>query len=1311
MDVTFSELESQIEQAMLGDRFRLRKRLRDLRRKHREGKESHHGSTQLATLARQIADSQARREKRAAAIPAIQYAGDLPIHEHVSEIARAIQQHQVVILCGETGSGKSTQLPKICLEMGRGVAGLIGHTQPRRLAARSIAARLAEELRTSVGGAVGFKIRFTDATQPSTYIKLMTDGILLAETQGDRFLEQYDTIILDEAHERSLNIDFLLGYLHRLLPRRPELRLIVTSATIDAERFREFFTTSEGPPPVLEVSGRGYPVEMRYRPPPEADDDQHEADWIDGIVGSCEELLLEGDGDILVFLPTERHIRDSAKVLRGASRSWGKLDILPLYARLPSAEQQKIFHPGGSRRIVLATNVAESSLTVPRIHNVIDTGLARISRYSTHGKVQRLPIEPISRASADQRAGRCGRLGPGICIRLYSQDDYQSRDPYATPEVRRSNLASVILQTQALNLGPAETFPFLDPPQPDKIRDGYRTLFELGAMDDQRQLTPLGRRLARLPVDPRIGRMLIAAEQEGCLAEILVIAAALETQDPRDRPVEHQQAADEAHAQHADERSDFLAYLNLWDFYHHLRESLSRSQLQKACRQNFLSWTRLREWSDIYRQLLQLVDQLGMKRESRREDFAAIHRALMTGLLSGIAYRTDVSEYTGSGGAKFVLWPGSSLFKQRPVWVMAAELVETSRRYLRTVAKIEPEWIEPLADHLVKRSYSDPHWSGKRGEAMVHERVTLFGMPIVARRRARLAPHDPVHARELLLRHGLVEGDIRLSARFLEQNRQVRTEVESLASKTRRRDLLFDEENCYRFYDNRVPADVTDVASLEKWRKQAEREQPHLLRMEVKDLLDSEKVAGIQPDDFPELLEMEESIFPLEYRFEPGDRADGITLTIPAAGLPLLHEDRLGWLVPGLLEEKLLALIRSLPKQARRNFVPAPDAARRIASQLPFAEGPFLATVARALSQDAGEPITPEMFQLDKLPAHLHVHVQVRDDQGKVLAEGRDLKQLRRELGVSESAPLALPKNHAWKREGLKEWDWESLPEKIEVQRGGLQIPVYPAIVDEGDTVGLDVFGSSSQARHHTFRGLRRLAWRQHQRALEEQVKWLPHWERFKVYAVPLKFSEGNLRGDLALLICDLAFCGDPHDAARIPRDPEAYRRWLKQGKGRITLAAQDVAPVMVDLFESYHQVRLALEKAPNSWRSAVVEMRDQLTALLPVGFLIDTPWVWLKHYPRYLKAMRMRLEKLSGNLPRDQKHQAEIAPWWDRWKEFVEGEPQRAEEDPEAIQFRWMIEELRVSLFAQSLGVSLPVSAKRLEKQWSLIRDGSPAT
>ena len=1303
MDSIFAELEAQINEAMLGDRFRLRKRLGELRRSI---KTPGADNDRVGRLIEQVAASRQRLLDRAARIPAIKFANDLPIHEHVEEISQTIAQNPVVILCGETGSGKSTQLPKICLQLGRGVAGLIGHTQPRRLAARSVASRLAEELQSAVGEAVGFKIRFTDATQPNTYVKLMTDGILLAETQGDRFLEQYDTIILDEAHERSLNIDFLLGYLQRLLPRRPDLRVIVTSATIDAERFQEFFTTPAGMPPILEVSGRGYPVEMRYRPP-EMREDEPEPELLDSVVAACEELLLERSGDILVFLPTERDIRDAAKVLRGASQGWGRIDILPLYARLPSAEQQRIFHPQGTRRIVLATNVAESSLTVPNIHYVVDTGLARISRYSAHGKVQRLPIEPISRASADQRAGRCWRLGPGICIRLFSQEDYEGRDAYATPEVRRANLASVILQTQALNLGPAESFPFLDPPQSDKIRDGYRTLFELGAMDDQRMLTPLGRRLARLPVDPRIGRMLVAGEQEGCLAEILVIAAALETQDPRERPVEHQQAADAAHVQHADERSDFLSYLKLWDFYHHLRETLSRGQLQKACRQNFLSMTRLREWSDIYRQLLQLVEQMGMKRQSRRDDFTAIHRALMTGLLSGIAYRTEVNEYTGSGGGKFVLWPGSSLFKARPVWVMAAELVETSRRYLRTVAKIEPEWIEPLAEHLVKRSYSEPHWSGKRGEAMVHERVTLFGMPIVGRRTTRLSPLDPEHARELFLRHGLVEGDLRLGANFLEHNQQVRKEVEGMAAKTRRRDLLFDEEDCFRFYAERVPPEIADRSSFEKWRRTAERQQPDVLRMTTFDLLEPEKVEGVQPQDFPETLRMEQSEFPLEYRFEPGDNADGVTLTVPAAGVSLLHEERLGWLIPGLLEEKVLALIRSLPKQARRNFVPAPDAARRITRRLAFAEGPFLATLAEVLSQDAGERITVDMFQLDKVPAHLQINVRVLDDQGKPVAAGRSLGELRKELGLTETSPLALPKNHVWKREGLHEWDWGELPKKIEMQRGGLQLPVYPAIVDEGKTVGLDVFTSSAQADHVTWGGLRRLAWRSNQRGLEEQVKWLPHFERFKVYATALKFAEGHLRDDLAMLICDLAFCGAEHDPAGIPRDEDSYRRWLKLGKARIPIAAQDVAPVALPLFESYHQVRLALEKAPGSWRNAVDDMQSQLAALVPVGFLIQTPWTWLRHYPRYLKAMHTRLQKLSGNLPRDQKQQAEIEVWWERWLEWVEQNETRSRHDPGAILFRWMIEEFRVSLYAQPLGVSLPVSSKRLEKQWELLQSG----
>ena len=1006
----------------------------------------------------------------------------LPITAKCEEIQDAIREHAVTIVCGETGSGKSTQLPKICLQLGRGVDGLIGHTQPRRIAARAIAARLADELRVPLGSAVGFKVRFTDTTRPETYVKLMTDGILLAETQQDRFLNQYDTLIIDEAHERSLNIDFLLGYVQRLLSARRDLRLIITSATIDAQRFAAHFACPRTgqPAPIVEVSGRGYPIEIRYQPLQADEEGTGDIDLQRTIADTVEELARSGPGDMLVFLPTERDIRETAKTLRGRSipGEGRQTEILPLYARLSASEQNKIFQSHGRRRIVLATNVAESSLTVPNIRFVIDTGTARISRYSPRRKVQRLPIEPVSQASADQRAGRCGRVGPGICVRLYGEDDYLARERFATPEIRRTNLAAVILQTKAFRLGAIEEFPFLDPPRADAIQDGYRTLYELGAIDDGGELTEIGRRLARLPVDPRIGRMILAAADEGCLPEVLVIAAVLEVQDPRERPAEKQQAADERHAQFTDPSSDFLSYIRLWNFYHDLREKLSRNQLRRACQQNFLSFNRIREWLDIHRQLKQLVDEsavlphgaaqkatggaAGSARFAPRPSApprpalsAACRRRIGDGQ-SGIdlpgrspagaasserrstAVRRDPPRPAGGFAvqrrdAKRCLrvhrvraTPGSTCGPARgsspskPDWIMAAELVETTRNYARTVAKINPAWIEPLAGHLVKRSYSQPHWSRPAGSAMVYERVSLFGLPVVPRRRVPLGPVDPAAARDLFIRHGLIEGELKTPLRFLKHNLALIAELDALATRLRRYDLFVQDQQQFQFYNERLPADVYDAQRVQRWLRTIERQEPRKLHMERSDLMPDD-ADGVSAASFPDALQVGPVSLPLEYRYEPGDQDDGITVTVPRAALKQLTSGRLGWLVPGLLEDKIVALIRSLPKPIRRNFVPAPDVAKRVLGELQFGQGSFLAAVAEALARIGGESVAAGDFQTEKLPQHLHVNVRVVDDGGEVLARGRDVDQLQRDLGQdSETAVPAEFYHPDWQRDGIR---------------------------------------------------------------------------------------------------------------------------------------------------------------------------------------------------------------------------------------------------------------------------------------------------
>jgi len=1300
---SLAELNNKINDAMRTDRYRLRRRLRSIRQAHDEGKPV---DRSLDRLARELDRSIELRRRRQTDIPNVVVDPSLPIAEKAAEIAAAIRDHAVAIVCGETGSGKSTQLPKICLQLGRGIDGIIGHTQPRRIAARSVAARLADELGSPLGHHVGFKVRFTDTTRPETYVKLMTDGMLLAETQGDRFLDQYDTIIIDEAHERSLNIDFLLGYVKRLISKRRDLKLIITSATIDAERFsRHFASSATGQPaPVIEVTGRTYPVEIRYQPLDSDDEDSEEVDEQRAIAQTIDELARIDRGDMLVFLRTERDILETAKTLRGRPipGDMERTEILPLYARLSPKEQNKVFQPGAHRRIVLATNVAESSLTVPRIRYVIDTGTARISRYSPRRKVQRLPIEAISRASADQRAGRCGRIAPGICVRLYGEEDYLGRERFTSPEIRRTNLASVILQTKALRLGAIEEFPFLDPPRADAIRDGYKTLFELGAIDEGRELTDLGRRLARLPVDPRIGRMILAAADERCMSDVLIIAAALEVQDPRLRPVDKQQAADECHAQFADDSSDFLGYLTLWDFYHGLRAKLSRNQLRRACRQNFLSYNRMREWLDIHRQLRQLAGEAGLGQSTATEGnrYGAVHRALLSGLLANIAFCEGGFEYTGAGGSRYYLWPGSGVFEKKPKWIMAAELVETTRLYARTVARIDPDWVEPMAEHLVKRSYSDPHWSRRAASAMAYEKVSLFGLAVVQRRRVRLGPIDPETSRELFIRHGLVEGQYRTRASFLDHNRNLVAELESLATKSRRSDLFAGEQRQFDFYNSRIPEDVYDGYRLKRWLRKAERRDRQVLFMAQSDLIDQE------PDetaaaDFPDELNVGDTRLSLEYCFEPGNQDDGITLKVPKMALGQLHPERLGWLVPGLLEQKIVALIRSLPKSIRRNFVPAPDTARKALGAIRFGEGAFLAAVAVALQKVCGERVSPGDFQLEKLPPHLHMNVHVVDDHGDVATSGRDLNSLQRELAAEASASFAELDHSDWTRDGITSWDFGDLPEQVRFESGGLTLIGHPMLVDQGKDVSLRLTNSAEMAAQQTRTGLRRLFCLAENRELRAQVTWLPKLDQMKLHAATL-CSAKRLEQQLAELTADRASL----DQDQLTRDAGQFNQLLLRGRKRITLAVQDVARLADALLEAYHRAQVALEEATSPrWQHAVEDVRTQTEHLTPEGFLTRTPWAWLQHYPRYFQAIEIRFEKLSGGgAVRDRQHYDQIAPLWRAYIERATEHHERGICDPELDHFRWMLEELRVSLFAQQLGTSLSVSAKRLEKQWSKV-------
>ena len=1309
---------------MQADRYRLRNLLRAVRQAEESGRPP---DERLEKLLKQLDESNARREARAKLVPRLSYDEALPVVARREEIGAAIRDHQVVVVSGETGSGKSTQLPKICLEIGRGVCGMIGHTQPRRIAARSIASRVAEELSTSVGQKVGFKIRFSDTTSDKTLVKVMTDGVLLAESQHYRFFDQYDTLIIDEAHERSLNIDFLLGYLHRLLPKRPDLRLIITSATIDAQRFAEHF----GNAPVIEVSGRTYPVEVRYQPLIREETGE-EVEAMRGVADAVEELCRLGAGDVLVFLPTERDILEAAHKLRGRHLPGGQPEILPLYARLSTSEQNRVFAPHGGRRIVLATNVAESSLTVPGIRYVVDTGTARISRYSARSKVQRLPIEDISQASADQRKGRCGRVGPGVCIRLYSEDDFLARERFTPPEIQRTNLASVILQLLALDLGSIDEFPFLDPPRAEAIRDGYKTLFELGAIDDQNRLTPIGRQLARLPADPRIGRMIVEASREHCLADVLIIASALEVQDPRNRPAERQGDADAAHAQWNDPDSDFLSWLRLWDFVHELRAKITRGQFRKACQQNFLSEVRLREWQDVHRQLLEMVQSLGMKvgrrvflagtrpgpgvqgttsgRSGARpmvaasESYAAIHRSLLAGLLSSIANRGETNEYTAAGGGKFFLWPGSGGAASKPKWIVAAELVETTRRYLRTVARIDPAWIEPLAAHLVTRTYSDPHWDRKAGGAMASEKVSLFGLTIVARRRVRYTTIDPIASRQLFIRHGLVEGELDSRAEFFQHNRRLVADIEAQAAKTRRRELIVDPQVVADWYEARLPAAIVDLPSLDRWRKDAERQNRRLLFMTEEDVLGG-KPSAATPHEYPDELRIERLKLPLAYHFEPGAEQDGVTVTVPREGLAQLSEERLGWLVPGLVADKVEALIRTLPKAVRRNFGPAPEIAKKVAHEIGFASGPLLPLVATALTRAGGERITPEMFDLERLPPYLRMKIRVVDRGGKTVVEGRDLTTIREHLG-EEAAPQPAAGSSPWHRDKVTKWDFGDLPQHVDLRTGGVTLTKYPALVDAGDTAALRLLDSAAEAAEQTRLGALRLFAIAEHRELKTQVIWLPQLEKLRMQAAPLA-KERRIEDQLLDLIAARAFYPDARSATEgVPYGADAFDAYRLAGRKNILPAVQQVTKLILPLFENYHELRLALEQARlPTWKYALDDIREQLAALLAPGFLTTTPWEWLMHYPRYLKAASLRLKKLAtGGIPRDKQSHDQIAPRWQAYQERLADHRRRRHFDPDLAHHRWLIEELRVSLFAQELGTSQPVSPQRLDKQFASI-------
>ncbi len=1284
-----------LDRCLIQDRHLLRRQIRALQRKKSAGKPLGDGLTQLSA---RLEQSLQTAEQRQLQLPHPQFLEELPISERREEIAELIDRHQVIILCGETGSGKSTQLPKICLAQGRGVFGRIGHTQPRRIAARALAVRISEELGRELGDAVGYKVRFHDRVGPNSHIKLMTDGMLLAEIQQDRYLNEYDTLIIDEAHERSLNIDFLLGYLKELLPKRPDLKLIITSATIDPERFSKHFQNA----PIINVSGRTFPVEVRYRPPPEEGSERDDAIQ-QAILAAVDELSRIDRGDILVFLSGEREIRETAESLR--KHKLQLTEVLPLYARLGPAEQARVFRSGGARRIILATNVAETSLTVPGIRYVIDVGYARISRYSHRSKVQRLPVERISQASADQRKGRCGRVAAGVCIRLYDEADFSARPEFTEPEIQRTNLASVILQMKLLGFGNIEQFPFVDKPDSRLIRDGYRVLEEIGAVDSDRRVTPIGRSLARLPVDPKVGRMLLAATENHCLRELLVIAAALSVQDPRERPMDKQQAADEAHRQFRHEESDFLGTLNLWRHLEEIQRHLSRRKFQAHCRAQFLSWNRVQEWRDIHHQLRGQLHEMGHRENEKAADYEAVHKSLLSGLLSNIGMRQSGNsrEYLGARNSHFFIFPGSALFKKQPKWVVAAELVETSKLYARTAARIQPEWVEAIAGHLIKQEYSEPHWEKKRGQVAAYIRITLFGLPIVPRRKVNYGPINPLESREIFIRSALVDQDFHTRAKFWRHNREVIDAIHLLEEKTRRRDLLVDEQVIFDYYDKRIPAGIYSTAQFEKWLRQVSLDQPKLLHMRVEDLMAGQ--ADDVADAYPDTLEMNGLRLPLKYHFNPGDQADGVSLKIPQVVLNQVSEARTDWLVPGLLRDRIIALLKSLPKALRKSFVPVPDYADACLGAMAPSDKPLTRQLSEQLHKLTGVYIPEDAWQENGVEAHLRMNFQVVDDAGRTVVAGRDLQALKKEYGSQDDSRFHQSTETGLEREGVTDWDFGPLPQSVSLQRAGVRLPGFPALVEVEGGVAVRIVDSEQNAMAAHRRGVGRLLMLRLAKDIRYIRRNIPHLQKMRIqYAkapvLPDQHEAGSidLEQELVALTVDLTFIADRPEI----RDAEAFNARIDQCKPQLVPTANTICGLAGEILEQYQQLSKKLAACGQiNWMASLTDMRQQLDRLVFRGFLQQTPMEQLRQLPRYLAALQRRLEKLDYAAARDQQLLREMQTLYQQWSERDQRERKAGRTDERLEEIRWALEELRVSLFAQELKTAYPVSIKRIEKRW----------
>ena len=1280
-------LFSQLIDIMLVDKRRLSARI------HGIGKIKSHEAQQAVAdeIQQQIEQARLRVANRKSAVKnPIVFPESLPVSQRKAEIEKLLSEHQVIVVAGETGSGKTTQLPKMCLELGLGNLGTIGHTQPRRIAARSVAARIAEELQTEIGDLVGYKVRFNDQISDNTQIKLMTDGILLAEIQTDRFLNQYSCLIIDEAHERSLNNDFILGYLKQLLPRRPDLKVIITSATIDVERFSKHFNNA----PIIEVSGRTYPVEVRYRPVA----DEEDQDQLQGILNAVDELQAEGRGDILIFMNGEREIRDTAEALQ--KQNLKHTEILPLFARLSAQEQNKIFHPSGLNRIVLATNVAETSLTVPGIKYVIDPGTARISRYSYRTKVQRLPIEPISQASANQRKGRCGRVSEGICIRLYSEEDFNNRPEFTDPEILRTNLASVILQMTALGLDDIEAFPFVDAPDKRHIQDGVKLLEELGAFEtvqtksgEKRLLTTIGRQLAQLPVDPRLAKMLLSAVDFGSVYEVMIIVSALSIQDPRERPTDKQQASDEKHRRFADKKSDFLAFLNLWHYVQEQQKELTKNQFRRQCQKDFLNYLRIREWQDIYQQIRLAVREMGLPINSEKAEYQQIHTALLSGLLSHIGLKeVEKQQYLGARNAHFAIFPNSVLFKKQPKWVMAAELVETSKLWGRMVAEIEPEWIEPLAEHLTKKSYSEPRWSKSRGAVIADEKVSLYGVPIVAARPVNYGAIDPRVSREIFIQSALVEGDWNTKHKFFKQNQQLIREVEELEHKSRRRDILVDERTLFEFYDQRIGTDVVSQKHFDTWWKKAEKQDPELLNFERSFLIndDAEQVSKL---DFPNFWHQGNLKLKLTYQFEPGTDADGVTVHIP---LPLLNQVEMtgfDWQIPGLREELVIALIKSLPKSYRRNFVPVPNDAQAFLGRAVPLEKPLLDTLIYELRRMTGVNVEAEHWNWEQIPSHLKMTFRVVDENGKKIAESMNLDELKFSLKDRVQESISAVADDGIEQSGLHIWSFAELPQCYEQKQRGFSVKAFPAIVDEKDAVGIKLFETEFEQAVAMQQGLRRLLLLNVPSPIKYLHEKLPNKAKLGLYFTPF--------GRVLDLIDDCIACAVDKliaDFGGFVWNEEGFdklRDFVRENVNEVTV---DIAQKVEQILTLTHQLNQRLKgKMDFTMAFALSDMKSQISGLIYQGFVQKSGYARLPDLLRYLQAIDKRMDKLAQDVNRDRAAMLRVEQVQQAYQQLLAKLPKSKPISDEVAEIRYMIEELRVSLFAQQLGTKYQVSEKRV--------------